>query len=252
VVSDNVTAMTRTARTPEPAAAPVGRPRANPRPIEGTARDEIVAAATRLFAEQGFASTTMSQIAETAGLRQSSLYYYFRRKELILEATFSVNRAPLDFLKRMRGEPGSAALQLFRLVRFDVVQLCLAPCDFNEVYRISIAQPQWFEGFWADRRELHRRTETVVRAGIDEESFIDVDSRFTALHLLSANEGSQNWWRQRGDRRLDGRGPGRPPRYSPHQMGELAAANALRALLKRPAQLPTLQRHAAAFDDTPA
>ena len=80
-------------------AAPVGRPRANPRPIEGSARDEVIAVATRLFSEQGFAQTTMAQIAEAAGLRQSSLYYYFRRKELILEATFSVNRAPLDFLE---------------------------------------------------------------------------------------------------------------------------------------------------------
>ena len=64
--------------------------------------------ATRLFGEQGFANTTMAQIAEAAGLRQSSLYYYFRRKELILEATFSVNRAPLEFLKRIASEPGTA------------------------------------------------------------------------------------------------------------------------------------------------
>src|ERR1700712_4938826 len=88
---------------------PVGRPRANPRPLSGSPREEIVAVATRLFGAQGFANTTMAQIAEAAGLRQSSLYYYFRRKELILEATFSVNRAPLEFLKRIASEPGPPA-----------------------------------------------------------------------------------------------------------------------------------------------
>src|SRR5690242_16043028 len=156
---------------------PVGRPRADPRPIEGSARDEIVIVATRLFGEQGFAKTTMAQIAEAAGLRQSSLYYYFRRKELILEATFSVNRAPLEFLKRIASEPGTPALRLFRLLRFDVVQLCEDPCDVNEVWRISLVQPELFVDFWTDRRELHRRVERLVREGIDDGSFLDVDPR---------------------------------------------------------------------------
>src|SRR3954447_22317631 len=120
----------RTAAPPAGAAAPdtnpaaaVGRPLATPRPLERSARDEVVAAATKLFSEQGYAQTTMAQIAEAAGLRQSSLYYYFRRKELILEATFAVNRAPLDFLRAIRNDPGSAALRLYRLVRYDAMQL---------------------------------------------------------------------------------------------------------------------------------
>jgi TetR/AcrR family transcriptional regulator len=228
---------------------PVGRPRADPRPIEGSARDEIVVVATRLFGEQGFAKTTMAEIARAAGLRQSSLYYYFRRKELILEATFTVNRAPLEFLKRIAAEPGPPPLQLYRVVRFDAVQLCRAPCDVNEVWRISLVQPEAFADFWADRRELHRRVERLVRGGIDEGSFLEVDPRLEALSLLSANEGSQNWYRQRDERRLDGRRSGSPPRYSAIGVGEHMATTALRSLLRRPAQLPGLRREAATLDD---
>lgn len=228
--------------------APVGRPRANGRPVEGSARDEIVAAATRLFAEQGFAQTTMAQIAEAAGLRQSSLYYYFRRKELILQATFSVNRAPLDFLKRISAEPGSTALRLFRLIRYDAIQLCEAPCDINEVWRISLVQPELFADFWTDRRDLHRRVERLVRDGVDEGAFVPVDPRLASLSVLSANEGSQNWWRLRDEHRLDARSAGRPPRYDPAALGDHMAVSALRALLKRPAQVATLQREAARLD----
>lgn len=232
------------------ARAPVGRPRANPRPLEGSARDEILRAATRLFAELGFAQTTMAQIAEEAGLRQSSLYYYFRRKELILQATFAVNRAPIEFLKRISRDPGSAALRLYRLVRFDVVQLCLAPCDVNEVWRISLVQSDLFGEFWVDRRDLHRRVARLVRDGVDEGSFLeDTDARFTALSLMSANEGAQNWWRQRDERRLDGAPADAPPRYAPADVGERTAATALRSLLKRPSALGAIQRQAAVYDD---
>ncbi len=233
----------------DPVSAPVGRPRANPRPIEGSARDEIIAAATRLFSERGFAQTTMAQIAETAGLRQSSLYYYFRRKELILQATFSVNRAPLEFLERIRADAGGPDLRLYRLIRFDAAQLCLAPCDVNEVWRISLVEPDLFTDFWEDRRELHKRVEQLVRQGISDELFVEVDPRLTALTLMATNEGAQNWWRLRDERRLDGRAAGRPPRYSPAEVGEHLASASLRSLLRRPARLPVLQREAERFDD---
>ena len=235
--------------TDEVPPTPVGRPRANPRPLVGSPREEIVAVATKLFGEQGFANTTMAQIAEAAGLRQSSLYYYFRRKELILEATFSVNRAPLEFLKRIASEPGSPALRLFRVLRFDVVQLCEDPCDVNEVWRISLVQPELFVDFWTDRRELHRRVERLVREGVDDGSFLEVDPRLTALSLLSGNEGSQHWYRQRDEHRLDGRGPGRPPRYSPSEAADHLATAALRSLLRRPAQVEALRRQAVRLDD---
>lgn len=237
---------------PEEPAPAVGRPRANPRTVDGPVRDEIVAAAARLFGEQGFAATTMAQIAAAAGLRQSSLYYYFRRKELILQATFTVNRAPLDFLKRIRREPGTAALRLYRLLRFDVVQLCLAPCDVNEVYRISLVQPELFTEFWADRAELHRRTEALIRAGVKEGTLAPTDARLTALTLLSANEGHQNWWRQRGELRLDGLAPGREPRYSPAELGTFVARSALRSLLAQPSTLGRLARQADNVDDLPS
>ena len=87
---------------------PIGRPRASGAlPLEPSVRDEILAIATRLFAERGFANTTMSDIARTAGLQQPSLYYWFKRKELILQAIFAIDRSPLEFIDRIG--PGSGS-----------------------------------------------------------------------------------------------------------------------------------------------
>jgi TetR/AcrR family transcriptional regulator len=226
--------------------APVGRPRANPRPLAGSARDEVVRAAARLFAERGYAATTMAEIAEGAGLRQSSLYYYFGRKELILEAAFGLTRAPAELIRQLRRDtPG---LALFRLLHRDATQLCLTPCDVNEVWRVARVEAELFAEFWEDRRELHRRVEGFVSKGAGDGSFHEVDARLTALNLVAANEGAQNWWRQRDLNRLDGRAAGRPSRFTPEELADQLASAALRGLLRRPAQLTAIRRDAAKLD----
>jgi TetR/AcrR family transcriptional regulator len=249
-VSTSGRSVPRKRAAPRPARrATTGRPRSRPGPSDVAPRDEILAAATRLFATQGYAGTTMSQIAREAGLQQSSLYYWFNRKELILQAAFGVNRAPLDFVIRMGTEPGSSALRLYRLMCFDIHQLCTAPVDVNEVERMAGAQPDVFADFWADRQALHDWVERLVRAGMAEGELREVDPVLTALNLLSANEGIPNWFRTQGDHRPDGDAPFRHPAYGSHEVAAHFAGLALRGLLRRPSELDRIVRAAAAFDD---
>jgi AcrR family transcriptional regulator len=49
-------------------------------------RDRILAAALKLFARDGFDGTTVRGIADTCGLTDAALYYYFPTKRSILEA----------------------------------------------------------------------------------------------------------------------------------------------------------------------
>jgi AcrR family transcriptional regulator len=46
-------------------------------------REEILAAAARLFRQQGYVSTTLRQIAEAAGIKAGSIYYHFESKDEI-------------------------------------------------------------------------------------------------------------------------------------------------------------------------
>jgi AcrR family transcriptional regulator len=41
-------------------------------------REDILSAALDLFAEQGFAGTSVRQIAQAVGVAESALYYHFR------------------------------------------------------------------------------------------------------------------------------------------------------------------------------
>lgn len=53
-----------------------GRPRISGRTVTtGTAREEILDQAARLFTEHGYSATSTRDIAEACGVRQASLYY---------------------------------------------------------------------------------------------------------------------------------------------------------------------------------
>ena len=91
------------------------RPRTRkPRGQGASRRGEILAAAKRLFAEQGYESATMRRIATAVGVSGAALYVYFPDKEAILfaiaEETFAELLAALEASQRGGGDP----LQRFR------------------------------------------------------------------------------------------------------------------------------------------
>lgn len=50
--------------------------------------EAILTAARRLFGTQGFAATTMDEIAEGAGVAKGAVYHHFKTKEAVFEAVF--------------------------------------------------------------------------------------------------------------------------------------------------------------------
>jgi TetR/AcrR family transcriptional regulator, cholesterol catabolism regulator len=62
---------------------------ASERTASSPRRDEILEAATLLFAEQGYHAVGMRAIAESVGIRSSSLYHHFPSKQALLAAIAS-------------------------------------------------------------------------------------------------------------------------------------------------------------------
>lgn len=63
--------------------------------MTGTAsRDQILDAAEWLFAEQGYARTTIKQIGRAAGVNSALLYYYFTDKEELYQEALRVHVPP--------------------------------------------------------------------------------------------------------------------------------------------------------------
>ena len=122
----------------EPLRRRPGRPRSAPqsRP-EASTREEILDAAARLFAKQGYEGTTTRQIAELVGIKQASLYYHFSDKSSIvlalLDGTVSPSVAFSDWVHTLDVGP---EVKLYSLARFDLDVILSDPWNMHVLFRI--------------------------------------------------------------------------------------------------------------------
>ncbi|HEX3621439.1 MAG TPA: helix-turn-helix domain-containing protein [Acidimicrobiales bacterium] len=68
-------------------------------------RQRIVAAAVELFSSQGYAGTSIRDIAAALGMTKASLYYYFESKDQILDAVTEPLRRELEDLVTRASTP---------------------------------------------------------------------------------------------------------------------------------------------------
>ncbi|MEW5683767.1 MAG: TetR/AcrR family transcriptional regulator [Pseudomonadota bacterium] len=73
------------------------------RPEEASTRSRMLDAALRLFAENGFAGTSMRMLARETGLRESSFYNHFASKDELYQAVIG-QWGPMEFVQRLKSE----------------------------------------------------------------------------------------------------------------------------------------------------
>ncbi|MDQ0675387.1 MULTISPECIES: TetR/AcrR family transcriptional regulator [Micrococcaceae] len=136
-----------------------GRPRSQqPSRPGATAREEILDAAAELFTTQGFANTSTRSIADSVGIRQSSLYHHFKTKddilEDLLEGTVSGGLAFARAVAALPVREVPAGSRLHAVALYDGTQLCSARWNLGVLYHLPEARSGRFERFLADRQEL--------------------------------------------------------------------------------------------------
>jgi AcrR family transcriptional regulator len=78
----------------------------------------LVEAASAVFAEKGYASTRVADIAERAGVGKGTVYEYFSSKEELLFAVFEMTNAEISVrMDEALGAGGSTEEQLHNLLR---------------------------------------------------------------------------------------------------------------------------------------
>lgn len=131
-----------------------GRPRLQPGEPGVESRQQLVDAAASLFAERGYAATSTRRIAERAGMRQASMYYYFAGKEeILLELLQASIRPTLDRASDYLDEP-DARRALYALARADVETLLAEPHNIGTMYLSPEIAGEAFAPFREARDEL--------------------------------------------------------------------------------------------------
>ena len=207
----------------EPSKPKVGRPRVNPTKTNQSANDEILTAARRLFRLKGFKGTSTREIAEAAGLRQPSLFHYFKNKNEIFRAVVSQTVEPvIAFIHAESERDDTVEVALHRLVRHDTYHLCTnenvlgSPFQFPELTEES--QPE----FWRMREQIIDAYRRILRSG-KKQGVFEFDDLETVTHFLfSFGESTLTWYQK--DR----------ARYDAERVADIAADLALRAVLAIP------------------
>ncbi|MCW0213067.1 MAG: TetR/AcrR family transcriptional regulator [Pseudonocardia sp.] len=154
--------------------------------------NEIYEHATRLFAERGFAGTSLQDIADALGITRPALYYYVKSKdELLAKLVTEVTDGPLEDVNALLARPGlDPAAQLRGIVEIIVARHTRQPDRFRLLIRSEAELPaELTAAYDASRRAVLKAVAGVVDDGVRAGLFRPVDPRVAALGVL----GMCNW-----------------------------------------------------------
>jgi AcrR family transcriptional regulator len=177
------------------------KPRAEPRAddrrcISDARRIQILEAAVDVIADRGLADTRISDIAERTGTSSALIVYYFGSKDRLLAdaLTFSEERFYAMTAEELRAIP-TATGQLRRLIELS--------CSADGAKATGVGEWVLWLDMWSrayrdpdvarDREVLDRRWRDtiadIVRRGVAEGEFDDIDPEDFALRLASLVDG---------------------------------------------------------------
>ncbi|WP_062435378.1 TetR/AcrR family transcriptional regulator [Herbidospora daliensis] len=161
--------------------------------VEEPVRQRLLSAATRLFAEKGFESTSVQEIVAAAGVTKGAMYHYFDSKDDLLQEIYGrVLRMQMDRLRRFADGEGTVAERLHAAAA-DVINTTVDNLDDSKIFFRSNHQlaPDTRKIVRAERRRYHERFRDLVIEGQQEGVFrsdvpaeMVVDFFFGSVHHL--------------------------------------------------------------------
>src|SRR5215469_10270817 len=134
---------------------------------------EILEAAFTEFARNGYAATTLDQVAERAGVTKGTIYVYFESKEhLFISMVREFTKAALDTVHEMFERHEGSTAELLRAQFSFIYQHIVEDRRRREVVRMLIAEASRFPAL-ADRyyEEIHQPClellQRALQRGID-------------------------------------------------------------------------------------
>ena len=136
-------------------------------------RQRLLGEATRLFAEQGFESTSVQEVVAAAGVTKGAMYHYFDSKDDLLHEIYGrVLRMQMERLTHFADSPGPVAERLYAAAS-DVVTTTVDNLDDSKIFfrSMHLLAPDTRKSVRAERRRYHERFRDLVTEGQREGTF---------------------------------------------------------------------------------
>lgn len=167
-------------------------------------REAVLGAAASAFSRNGFANTSMDDVAEALNVSKPTLYRYFSSKQQIL---FECHQLAMDHGEdalRLAHESAGTGQEKFltythRYMRgiFGDFGTCPALMDVDALL------PEHREIVVARRAKISRMTADIIEEGIADGSIAPCDARLATLFTLGALNWMPLWYRENGRKSPD-------------------------------------------------
>lgn len=159
-------------------------------------RDDIVRAASLLFEERGYHSTTMEDVAEAVGIKKPTLYHHVPSKEVLL---YLIHDEFVDLLldkQRIRREADEAPDQRLLGVMTDILVLMDTHGSYVRVffeYMRELTEP-YRSAINSKRDAYFDDVVDALRAGVKAGMFQVSDVRLAALAIFGMCNWAHTWY----------------------------------------------------------
>lgn len=162
-------------------------------------REAILRTAVQLFLENGYARSTLNDIAERLKITKPALYHYFRNKEEILLECYRwgclLIRESLDEIA-VKGGTGIEKLANFIRAYIGIISVdfgtAVIRLDDGELSGEARAEVRSY------KREIDRRLRSLIQEGIDDGSIAPADPKLAGFAIAGALNWICIWYRPGG------------------------------------------------------
>jgi AcrR family transcriptional regulator len=168
-------------------------------------REDIIAAATRVFSERGYHGASMTEIAEVVGIRKPSLYHHVRKKEDLL---FAIHEQMIDELIEQTmavtvssANPSEKIRGTLRVAMSFVSRHQDAITVFLAEHRV-LDHDRWNE--IVVKRDLYEQmVHQIIAEGTESGAFVDCSPGIAAKGILAMANWGYTWFQPDGPRSAD-------------------------------------------------
>lgn len=164
-------------------------------------REDVVAAAGRMFADKGYHGTSMRDIGKAVGLLGSSLYSHIESKEdLLVEVVDEGARLFLDSASRAVATSSSADIRL-RLLIEGHVEVVL---DHRDVVRTYLNEARMLDDehratVLSARDNYEAAFRDAIKLGIEDGQYrAGLDPKMASIFILSILNALERWYQPDG------------------------------------------------------
>ncbi|PRX97398.1 TetR/AcrR family transcriptional regulator [Allonocardiopsis opalescens] len=197
-----------------------------------TVPDRLLAAASRLFAQRGFESTSVQDVVEAAGVTKGAMYHYFRSKDDLLHEIYRrLLTMQTQRLADFAAAEGPLPERLFAAAS-DVVQTSIANLDDSVIFfrSMHLLTNEHQTRVRAERRRYHELFRSLIEEGQRSGAFRDdIPAGIVTIHYFGSVHQLGTWYRPDG-------------KMTPRELGEYYATLLLAGLRPEPGAAGTAGR----------